>query len=148
MQYCCGFSGAKCSDSRPLREMRTISPGSISRTYSAPIRSKAQVSEATSQASPRRPEAERAEAARIADGVHLVARQNQQRIGAFDLIERVAERAGQIARRAARDQVDDHFGVAGGLENGAAMFERAAQLAGVGEIAVVRRGRACPCCSR
>ena len=43
-------------------------------------------------------EAERAEAARIAHGVEFVARQNQQRIGAFDLIERVAERALQIAR--------------------------------------------------
>ena len=69
----------------------------------------------------------------------LVARENQQRIGAFDLVERVAQRALQIARRAARHQVHDHFGVAGGLEDRAAMFERAAQLAGVGEIAVVRQ---------
>ena len=93
-------------------------------------------------------EAQRAEAARIADGVHFVARQHQQRVGAFDLIQRVGERAGEIARAAARDQVHDHFGVAGGLEDRAAMFERAAQLDGVGEVAVVRRARDCPCCNR
>ena len=119
--------------------MRTISPGSTSRTYSAPIRSKAQVSEATSQASLQAAQDQRAEAARIANGVDFVAREHQQRVGAFDLIERVAQRARQIARRAARHQVHDHFGVAGGLENRAAMFEGAAQLAGVGEVAVVRQ---------
>ena len=57
------------------------------------------------------------------------------------MIERVAERALKIARRAASHQMHDHFGVAGGLENGAAMFESAAQLAGIGEIAVVRQGQ-------
>src|ERR1700737_1218782 len=42
-------------DSMPEREMRTISPGSISRTYCALSRSKAHVSDATSQASPTLP---------------------------------------------------------------------------------------------
>ena len=75
---------------------------------------------------------------RIADGVQFIARQNQQRVGALDLIEGVAERALQVVRAAARHQVHDDFGIAGGLENRAAMFERAAKLAGIGEIAIMR----------
>ena len=82
---------------------------------------------------------QRAEAARVADGVHLIARQQQQRIGAFHLVERVGQRAGKIPRRAARDQMHDHFRVAGGLENRAAMFELAAQLERVRQVAVVRQ---------
>ena len=65
----------------------------------------------------------------IADGVHFVAREYQERVGALDLIEGVAERALQVVGAAARDQVHDDFGVAGGLKDGAAMFEGAAQLA-------------------
>ncbi len=44
-------------------------------------------------------EAERAKAAGVANGVKLIAREHQQRIGAFDLIERVAERALQDCAR-------------------------------------------------
>ena len=121
--------------------MRTSSPGSISRTYSrideiegASLRGdQPGVAEAA--------EAERAKTAGIANGVKLIAREHEQRIGAFDLIERVAESAFQIVRRAASHQMHDDFGIAGGLENGAAMLESAAQLGGVGEIAVVRQGQ-------
>ncbi len=38
------------------------------------------------------------EAARIANGVKLFWSQNDERVRAFDLIERVAERSGKIAR--------------------------------------------------
>ena len=100
----------------------------------APIKSNAQVSEATIHAPSSRPRRQRAESARIAQRVHFVARQHQQRIRALDLVQRVAERAGKIPRLAARHQVHDHFGVAGGLENRAAMFERAAQFAALGRL--------------
>src|SRR3984893_15729247 len=50
-QCCCCLGGAKRMDSMPDLEMRTISPGSTSRTYCALRRSNAQVSEATIQAS-------------------------------------------------------------------------------------------------
>jgi len=38
-----------------------------------------------------------AEATRIANGVKLLGRENDERVGAFNLIERVAERSGKIA---------------------------------------------------
>jgi len=84
-------------------------------------------------------EAERTKAARIANGEEFVAREHEQRISAFNLIERVAEGAFQIVRGAARYQVHDDFGIAGGLENRAAVLEAAAQFGGVSEIAVVRQ---------
>ena len=121
----------------PLREIRTISPGSTSRTYSASIKSNAQVSDAATQAPSRRPKNQRTEAARVANRIHFVARKKQQRIRAFHLTERVGERAGKIARSAARDQMHDHLGVAGGLENRAAMFEPAAHFQRVRQVAVV-----------
>src|SRR5271155_1254 len=49
------FSCAKRMDSTPPFEIRTISPGSISRTYSASIKSNAQVSEAATHAPFSRP---------------------------------------------------------------------------------------------
>ena len=127
--------------------MRTISPGSTSRTYSASIRSNAQVSRGDDPGAIEAAEAERAEAAGIANRVHFIAREHQQRIRAFHLIEGVGQRAGEIAGAAARDQVDDHFGVAGGLEDGAAMLE----LGGARRRwSGCRCGpaRACLCCNR
>src|SRR5216684_3384869 len=83
------------------------------------------------------PDIERAEAARIADGVKLVEREEQERVRAFHLVERVADGPGEIPRCAAGNQMDDDFRVAGGLEDRAAMLELAPPVAGIGEIAVV-----------
>src|SRR5882762_5679693 len=80
------------------------------------------------------------ETARIADGVQLVLREHEKGIGAFDLIERIADRTGKIARLRTRNQMNDDFGVAVGLEDRAAMLELAAPFGGVGEIAVVAEG--------
>ena len=135
----CGFSGAKWIDSTPLREIRTISPGSTSRTYSASIKSNAQVSEADHPGAIEPSQAQRTESARIANRVNFIAREQQQRIRAFHLIQRIGDRAGQISRLAARDQMHDHFGVAGGLKNRSAMLQLPAQLERVGQIAVVRQ---------
>src|SRR5438105_14985865 len=85
-------------------------------------------------------ENERAEAARIARGVKLVGGEDEKRIGAFNLIQRVAQRAGKIAGLRTRKQMHDDFGVAIGLENGAAMLEFAAPFVRVGEVAVVAKG--------
>ena len=117
--------------------MRTISPGSISRTYCAFRRSKAQVSLSDEPGVAEFAEIERTEAARIADGVEFVGREDEEGVRAFDLIEGVAERAGKIARLRAREKMNDDFGVAVGLKDRAAMFELAAPLGGVGEVAVV-----------
>src|SRR5260370_10722612 len=82
-------------------------------------------------------EDERTEATGIADGVEFVLCEDEERVGAFDLIECVAERAGEIAGLRAGDEMDDDFGVAVGLESGATMLELAAPVGGVGEIAIV-----------
>src|SRR5260370_41456134 len=83
---------------------------------------------------------ERAKAARIANGIKLVERKEQERVRAFHLVERVADGSGKIPRRAAGNQMDDDFRVAGGLEDRAAMLELAPPVAGIGEIAVVAEG--------
>ena len=62
-------------------------------------------------------EDQRAKAARIADGVEFVRRENEERIGAFDLIERIAKRAGKVARLRPGDEMHNHFGIAVGLKN-------------------------------
>src|SRR5439155_18833481 len=76
----------------------------------------------------------------VAYGVKLILSEYEERVGTFHLIERIAKGARKIARLRAGDQVDDDFGVAIGLEDGATMLELAAPLRGVGEIAVVARG--------
>src|SRR5258708_16807796 len=51
-------------------------------------------------------ENERAEAARVAHGVKFIFRENEKRVGAFDLIEGVANRAGKIASLRTGDEMD------------------------------------------
>jgi hypothetical protein len=53
------------------------------------------------------------------------------------LIERVGQRARKISRLAARHQMHDDFGVTCSLEDGPAMFERAAPLRGARQVAIV-----------
>ena len=74
---------------------RTISPGSTSRILGvdqvegASLRGQHVCIVKLSQA-------QGAETARVADGVHLIARKHQQRVGALHLVERVGNRAGKI----------------------------------------------------
>ena len=75
-------------------------------------------------------------------------RQDQQRVSAFDLIQRVARAPERLRAWRTRDQMDDDFGIAVGLKDRAAMFELAAPFGGVGEIAVVAESELCLCCSR
>ena len=80
---------------------------------------------------------QRTDAERVAAGDQPFLGQHDQRIGAFDLLQRVGqpvERGRAVGRR---DEVDDHFGVAGRLEDRAAAVERSPQLHRVREIAVV-----------
>ena len=83
---------------------------------------------------------ERTEATGIAYGVELVLCEDKKRVGAFHLIERIAEGAGEIAGLRAGDEMDDDFGVAVSLEDGTAMLELAAPVGGVGEVAIVADG--------
>jgi hypothetical protein len=58
----------------PFSSMTSISPGSISRTYSASIKSNAQVSDATHHASFNFPRFKRAKSARVAHGDERIGR--------------------------------------------------------------------------
>ena len=137
MQCCSGFSAAKCSDSIPAR----VNAHHFAGLDIAHVCGADQIESAGFRrhdpGAVELAERERAETARVAQRVHFVARQHQQRIRALHLIEGIGERAGKIARLAARHQVHDHFGVARRLENRAAMFERAAPFRRARQIAVV-----------
>ena len=61
-----------------------------------------------------------------------------QRPGALDLAQRVDHALDDALALAARDQVDDHLGVAGRLEQRAFLDQPPAQEHGVGEVAIVR----------
>src|SRR5579864_1779217 len=83
-------------------------------------------------------EGERAETARVADRENFIARENQKRVGSFDLAERVGDCSSEVAHFAPCDEMDDHFRVAGGLKDGPFVFKVAAELESVGQVAVVR----------
>src|SRR5271154_4639655 len=80
---------------------------------------------------------QRPESPRIANRINLIARQQQQRIRALHLVQRIRDRARQVSRLAPRDQMHDHFGITGRLKNGSAMLQFLAQLDRVGQVAVV-----------
>ena len=83
---------------------------------------------------------ERTEAVRIARRDDFARRHHEQRIGAVDFAHGFNDGfldlvAGQPRTR---DEVADDLAVDGCLENGAALFELAADFNGVGQVAVVR----------
>ena len=63
-------------------------------------------------------------------------------IGALDLAQGVGHAVDDAPVFADGDQVDDDFGVAGGLKDAAPLDQRLVDLVGVGEIAVVGDGEA------
>jgi hypothetical protein len=81
---------------------------------------------------------ERAETVRITGNDDTVGRQEDERKCAFQLQHGFTQRAGQRALSRAGHQVQDHFGVARRLKNGAFPLEFGAELGGIGDIAVVR----------
>ena len=86
------------------------------------------------------PEDERAEAARVARGDDPILGEEDQRVGALHLAERVGDALRERGFGRGRDQVDDDLAVDRRLEDRAARLEPAAQLVGVHEVAVVRDG--------
>ena len=87
-------------------------------------------------------EDEWANAVRVAHADQRLRREDDERIGTFDGVERVddAIRDGGGAREG--DAVDDDFGIGGGGEERTAGDELAAQGNGVGEVAVMGEGEA------
>jgi len=82
------------------------------------------------------------DAQRIAAGNHAFGGHADQRIGAFDLFQRVDELVEQCAIFGCRKQMDDDFGIAGRLENGTLPYQIVAQGQGVGNIAIMGDGKA------
>ena len=118
------------------------SPGSTSRRRLAPMTSSATLSEAKIVDSPSLPMTN----GRMPSGSRQATRpwsvRTHQRIGAFDLAQRVGQpiERGRVAGRG--DEVDDDLGIAGRLEDGATPDERAPQRHSVGKIAVMSDGEA------
>ena len=131
------FAKGRSVRSRP-RRITTTSPGSTSRSNSAPIRSNAQVSLATTQAPPSRAERERPEAVRIARRDQRVVGEHHEAEGALHARERVDQAVLEVRLARAREQVHDHLRVGARGEDRAAALELAADRAGVHQIAVVR----------
>ena len=124
----------------PASSMMMISPGLTSRTYFAPTRSKAQVSEATTQPPLKRPRAERPEPAGIADGNDPVPGQHDDAVGPLHPGEGLRQGLFQPRLQVGRHQVDDHLAVHRGLEDRSPLLELRPQLQGVDQVAVVAQG--------
>jgi hypothetical protein len=87
---------------------------------------------------------ERAEAARIAGGEDAVAGHHDDGERAFNLGERVGDAIDQRAGLGMSDELDDDFGIGGGLEVGAIALEAGAEVAEIDEVAVVCDGDESP----
>ncbi len=85
---------------------------------------------------------QRPDAQRIAHADQSVLRQGRQRIGALDLAQRIDHAVLDGVLEAGGDEMDDHLGVGGRLEQAAAAHQLPAQMIGVGEVAVVADGEA------
>ena len=81
---------------------------------------------------------QRTDPQRIAAGDHPFGGHADQRIGALDHPQRIDEAIEQLVIAAGCDQVDDHFGIGGRLEDRAAFHQLALQGHRVRDVAVVR----------
>ena len=81
---------------------------------------------------------QRPHAERVAHAHQRLVGQRDQRIGADHLLQRVDQPVHHGGIEADGDQVDEHLGVGGGLEQAAAAHQGAAQHVGVGQVAVMR----------
>ena len=87
-------------------------------------------------------EDERPDAERIARADELLVGEADQRVGAFDLQQRLDELLHEQALLAARDEMEDDLGVGGRLADGALGDQPVAHRERVGEIAVMGERKA------
>jgi len=83
-----------------------------------------------------------AQAPRVARAHQLVVGEGDDGVAAIELAQRVDEAVLKAVADRAGGELEDDFGVHGGLENGAVLDEVAVQGAGVGDVTVVRDGEA------
>ena len=82
-------------------------------------------------------EHQRADAERVAGADQLLVGERDERVGALDLAQRVDEAVDDARLAAAGDEVEDHLGVGGRLEDRAVADELAPQGQAVGQVAVM-----------
>src|SRR5215469_5053936 len=80
---------------------------------------------------------QRADAERVTHADQSVLRQRHERVSAFDLTQRFGHPLFDRVLERRRDEMDDHLGVRGRLEDAAAPDQAVAQVVGVGEVAVM-----------
>ena len=107
--------GTACAEWQPSSSTQTTSPGRTSRTMSAPTRSSAHVSEATTQSSPMLTERERPDPERVAERDERPVRDRDDRVRALEAAHRA--RDGLVQRRwVAAEEGGDDLGVRGGAD--------------------------------
>src|SRR5664280_2614567 len=134
MQGRAAIGGNGLCDCAPSSSNTTTSPFSTSRTYCAPIISRAQVSEARI--------GQRSSAKRVARTDQFLVGQADKGIGAFELAQTLDETVDEAVAARARHQMQDHLGVGGRLHHGAFVHQVLAQRDAVGQVAVVTDGEA------
>ncbi len=87
-------------------------------------------------------EHQRADAERVARADQLLVGEADEGIGAFQRAQALDEAVDEARLLRARDQMQHHLGVGGGLHDGALMHELLAQRQPVGEVAVMADGEA------
>ena len=88
---------------------------------------------------------QRSKAARIAGGKDAVAADHDQRKRAFHAAQRVGDGVGQGLLAGERNQVNQHFRVAVGLEDRALALQLGANRQRVDQVAIMSNARSCPC---
>ncbi len=120
MQAARGRGGTACSLTMPSAVKRTISPGSTSRTYSAPTMSSPQVSEDTTQPRPSGScaDAQRADAVGVAERVERIGAREHHGVGALQVLHGAADAVAQVVRlpRELADGLGRHLGVGAGAQ--------------------------------
>ena len=133
----------------PWSSMRTISPGSTSRTNSALDRvERARLARHAPVPLGRLAQHQRPDAPRVAAGLHPVGKQEQQAERPLQVLEHVRQRVVLLDVARLGQQVDDDLGVGRALENVPVLLVLAAEQGGVDQVAVVgdgdrRRGGSC-----
>ena len=100
----------------PCLSMRTASPGSTSRMNSAPMWSKAQDSDASTQPLAEPADAERAHAERVSDADKLGGRHDGEGVCALKAAHAVCDALSPVRAGRVRQHVGDNLGVVAAVE--------------------------------
>ena len=129
-------AGTACAACSPSSSTQMTSPGRTSRTASAPMRSSAHVSEATTQSSPIWPSVSGRNPNGSRNATRVPVHESRHRVGALQARHRGCHRFGE-RRLVARDERGDDLRVQPCRELDAVADQLGSQLLDVHEIAVV-----------